>query len=379
MKFLFIVQGEGRGHMTQAISLFQLLQSSGHEVVSVCIGKSSRREIPDFVKNSLKCPIHTFESPNFITDKKGKGILLRKTISHNLKLIASFRKSLGSLHDIITEAKPDVILNFYDILGGLYNFIYRPESEFWVIGHQYLIYHPEFPFAPNQRLQKWLFKINTAVTGLLAHKKLALSFRPLGPSQNKNLFVLPPLLRKEVKSIPSQEGDFYLAYMVNAGYSEEVMAFGKNNPDLKIEAFWDQKDAPKKFQPLPNITFHQVNDRLFLEKMAACKGLVCTAGFESVCEAMYFGKQVMVVPVQGQYEQACNAIDAELSGAGIQHTSFDFKYFDDFLKQKERKNASAKEWIDSFPIVFGEIIAPPTTLNTNEDMSRLDDLQMATA
>lgn len=247
MKFLFIVQGEGRGHMTQAISLFQLLKASGHEVVGVCLGKSSRREIPDFVKNALDCPIHTFESPNFITDKKGKGILLGKTISHNLGLLPEFHKSLRSVHKTVRAAKPDVILNFYDILGGLYNFFYRPESEFWVIGHQYLIYHQDFPFAPRQRLQKWLFKINTAVTALLAHKKLALSFRPMGPNKDKNLIVLPPLLRKEIRSIQAQAGDFYLSYVVNAGYGEEVIAFGAKKSRLENRSFLGQKRCSKSF------------------------------------------------------------------------------------------------------------------------------------
>ena len=364
--------------MTQAISLFQLLTSSGHELVGVCIGKSSRREIPDFVKNALDCPVHSFDSPNFITDKKGKGILLGKTISHNLGLIPVFHKSLRKVHEIVRETKPDVILNFYDILGGLYNFFYRPKCEFWVIGHQYLIHHPEFTFAPKQRFQKWLFKINTAITALLAHKKLALSFRPLIPNKSKNLFVLPPLLRKEIRSIQAQSGDFYLSYVVNAGYGEEVVAFGAKNPDLKIEAFWDKKDAPKVYQPLPNITFHQVNDQLFLEKMAACKGLACTAGFESVCEAMYLGKPVMVVPVQGQYEQACNAIDTKISGAGIHYDRFDFRYFDDFLKQSTGHNPSAKEWIDSFPVLFSKILNTYTVMNEHQDIAGMNDLQLTT-
>ena len=48
MKYLFIVQGEGRGHLTQAISLSQMLRRHGHEVVEVLVGKSSNREIPAF-------------------------------------------------------------------------------------------------------------------------------------------------------------------------------------------------------------------------------------------------------------------------------------------------------------------------------------------
>ena len=48
MKFLFIVQGEGRGHLTQAITLEEILLRNGHEVVEVLVGKSSSRRLPDF-------------------------------------------------------------------------------------------------------------------------------------------------------------------------------------------------------------------------------------------------------------------------------------------------------------------------------------------
>lgn len=35
MKILFIIQGEGRGHLTQALSLRQKLADEGHEIVGV--------------------------------------------------------------------------------------------------------------------------------------------------------------------------------------------------------------------------------------------------------------------------------------------------------------------------------------------------------
>lgn len=49
MKFLFIVQGEGRGHLTQAITLEEMLLRNGHEVVEVLVGESSSRILPDFL------------------------------------------------------------------------------------------------------------------------------------------------------------------------------------------------------------------------------------------------------------------------------------------------------------------------------------------
>ena len=39
MKILFIIQGEGRGHLTQALSLRQKLMAEGHEIVGVLVGK----------------------------------------------------------------------------------------------------------------------------------------------------------------------------------------------------------------------------------------------------------------------------------------------------------------------------------------------------
>ena len=38
MRFLFTVQGEGRGHYTQALSLAAILRKQGHEVVAVLVG-----------------------------------------------------------------------------------------------------------------------------------------------------------------------------------------------------------------------------------------------------------------------------------------------------------------------------------------------------
>ena len=57
--------------------------------------------------------------------------------------------------------------------------------------------------------------------------------------------------------------------------------------------------------------------------MAGCRAYATTAGFESICEAMYLGKPVLMVPAH--IEQDCNAHDAMRAGAGIISDSFDLK------------------------------------------------------
>lgn len=64
--------------------------------------------------------------------------------------------------------------------------------------------------------------------------------------------------------------------------------------------------------------------------MAGCKAYASTAGFESVCEAMYLGKPILMVPAH--IEQDCNAYDAEKSGAGIISSDFNLQQLLEFAK-----------------------------------------------
>ena len=287
--------------------------------------------------------------------------MIGKTIFSNFKKLPVYWQSLNQIHKIIQTEKPDVILNFYDLLGGFYSFLFRPKSAYWVIGHQYLTSHPEFIFAPSRGFQKQLFQLNTWMTAWGAEERLALSFRPMKSHSKSKVRVVPPLLRPEVKELVPIEGGFFLAYIVNCGYAEEVISFAKANPNLKIKAYWDKKEAAELENPLPNLSFHRVHDKNFLRDMAGCKGLICTAGFESICEAMYLGKPVMVIPVAGQYEQTCNALDTVATGAGIKSERFDFGVFDQTLSKLKPVEKPFKEWIETWDQVFAQI----TSLEAN--------------
>ena len=81
--------------------------------------------------------------------------------------------------------------------------------------------------------------------------------------------------------------------------------------------------------------------------MAKCKGLVSTAGFESVCEAKYMGKPVLMVPVEGNYEQFCNAHDACKTGTGIRDIAFNIDRFLKYIPSHDRNNEDYKQWVNS--------------------------------
>tara|TARA_R110002049_G_scaffold81914_2_gene208326 strand:- start:5079 stop:6194 length:1116 start_codon:yes stop_codon:yes gene_type:complete len=350
MKFLFIVQGEGRGHMTQAQVLRDVLEKQGHSIVAVILGSSNRRKAPSYFLEDFQCPIYRYPSPNFITDKANKSIKLGATIIENLKKSPRFIRSLKQMDEQIRFYQPDGIVNFYDILGGIYNFIYKPKAKFIAIGHQYLIYHPDFTFAKRGNVNRFLFKLNTKITCHHADIKIALSlWQSSKNSPDTKLKVWPPLVKKVIKNAQVSKGDFYLAYVVNPGYAQELIQSAKENPQSKIEAFWDNTGVRDGFKALPNLTFHQIDEKLFIEKMVACKGFLTTAGFESIGEAMFLGKPSLMVPVKGQYEQQCNALDAEKAGAGKANKTFDLGVLDKYMEsaQQNQKGENFKAWQSS--------------------------------
>lgn len=345
MKIMFIIQGEGRGHMTQAIALEQMLNQAGHTVCAMVIGSCKRREIPAYFKQKTAAPIHPVESPNFFFDSQNKSIKLWKTFYRNFLKMPVFAREIGSINKLVKQHKPDAIINFYDILGGFYFLFSNPNTKRICVAHQYLASHPSFPFAKSSAWQKRIFLLNNFLTSMNSHKKLALSFDNLKSSQD-NLSIVPPLLRGEIKNLETSSAGHILAYVVNKGYGDEILKWHEKNQKIKIHCFWDNHDQPDGWSPRKNITFHHLNDQKFLSYMAACSGYVSTAGFESICEAMYLGKPIMMVPVKGQYEQACNALDAERVGAGINAKKFKLGKLLSFItKHRNKKTDDFQHWV----------------------------------
>ena len=352
MKYIFIVQGEGRGHMTQAISLYQILFNAGHEVSTVIVGKSRRRKLPEFFRQNIPVPIVPLPSPNFVTDRKNKSVNIWKTLVVNLSKSVIFMNSIRKIHHVIKKEKPEAVINFYDFLGGLYFLFRRPKVRHIALAHQFLLNHSSFKFPKGRLYDRFSILLANTLTGWRAEKILALSFQFFPDELSKKIHVVPPLLRKEIYEQKSTQGNHYLVYMVNDGYSAQIMEFHSKNPEVPIHVFWDKENSTKEYIIDKHLTFHQLDDKKFIQLMASAKAYMSTAGFESVCEAMYLGKPVLIVPVKGHYEQTCNAIDAKKAGAGTYAKTFDLKILFDYLPHHRDRSYEFQQWCAKIDDVF---------------------------
>jgi uncharacterized protein (TIGR00661 family) len=354
LRVLFTVQGEGRGHLTQAIALADMLRRNGHEVVGALVGKSHSRELPAFFYQKINAPVTIYETPSLIFSEEKKQIDKIRTFIHNIQIkkIMYYGDSIALIHNAIKESRPDVLVNFYEILPGFAQLRYRIDTPFVNTGHQYLLKHPEYVHGKGENQSHTLLRFHATLNSIGATKTLALSFYPMKSFPREHMTVVPPLLRKEVLALKPTAGDYILGYMLNQIYESEVRAWHKKNPDVKLHFFWDKKDAPETLVVDDTLTLHRINDELFLQYMAGCRGYVTTAGFESVCEAMYLNKPVMMIPAH--IEQEINAADAASIGGGISAANFDLSLLLAYIEKKQTHadDNSFQQWVRSAEEMF---------------------------
>src|SRR6185503_13020232 len=70
----------------------------------------------------------------------------------------------------------------------------------------------------------------------------------------------------------------------------------------------------QKAYTVDRVSVFPVSGQLFVESMVSSRGVLCGAGFETPAEALYLGKKLLVVPMQMQYEQQCNAVALKKMG-----------------------------------------------------------------
>jgi hypothetical protein len=164
-------------------------------------------------------------------------------------------------------------------------------------------------------------------------------------------------------------GSHLLAYVLNPGYAEEIMAWHKTQSDIELHCFWDRSEVPETFSPWQGLTFHRLDQDTFLGLLTTCRGFTCTAGFESVCEAAFLGKPINLVPTFKHTEQLCNALDAERAGVANWRRDFDLTEFCSELEALDAdggthgyaarapgEDPGFRAWVRSGPGTFVELV-----------------------
>lgn len=344
-RVLFTVQGEGHGHMTQAIKAAYILRKNGYEVVTVILGNNYNTLIPKHFQDEINCPIHTIRSLELHEAKDHEHSHIFSSIISNFGRAHLLYKSLRLIHKTIRKIKPDLILNFYEPLMGVYHIFHKCPPTI-SLGHQFLFLHPKFPVSNNRPISTWFLNLATHIVGIGSKKKLALSFYPLENDLKSNTFVIPPLIKTGfLKTNTTNNNNHLTIYLNRPGFLQEIKDWQKKHNDLTCYCFTNLPGVTDLKEIQPNFFLHPLSQEKFVDKIATGLGLVTTAGFESVCEAAYMGKPVLMFPMH--IEQEINGADAHYFGIGQVQNEPNVDAFFEFIKDEkkiEEKSKAFRDW-----------------------------------
>ena len=304
MKALFLVNGTGMGHLTQTFSLVELFAQQRVPItpVAILVTNCAPPKLK-LLREYYQCPVLDVPSLRFHTNAAGE-ISPWRTAWGTLRDLGACHRSVAQLHALIKETQPDVVVNFYEALGGFYHFQHSATTPWISVAHQYMVHHPTYlrhaRLHPQRLVLDWL----TRLTAVGSQLRVAMSFYP-AESQG-NLLVTAPLLRQNVFAATPQAGPHLLAYLNNGTHLPKLVRYCQRHPDQPVRCFCPDRPAAAP----ANLEMHRPDLGRYIEELIRCRGLIATSGFESVAEAAVLGKPVVVIPLKNQLEQKLNSLDA---------------------------------------------------------------------
>jgi len=298
--------------MSQAIALKEYLDEAGHTVEAVFVGKKHADSLPDYFINCFSGTITTFQSPYFLSTPNRKGIYVARTLLFNLVRSFIYYREIARIRKKINSLQPDVVFNFYDVVGALALRKLKPAIKRIGIGHHFYLHLKGYFDQKGEGWSRFLLALHTRLIMNSCDHVLALSFSEQEGSPD--IKVLPPLIRREFRELKHQQGKRYLVYLLKEGYIYDLIMLARKDSEFQADVF--ARIIPEIEIP-PGINIHRLEGNTFRELMSTCKGLITTAGFDTAAEAAYQGIPLAVIPVRNHFEQKCNSQDIDRHGIGI--------------------------------------------------------------
>jgi uncharacterized protein (TIGR00661 family) len=276
MNILFAIQGTGNGHLSRARNIYPELIKYGNVDVLIS-GIQADVAVPFPVK-------YRFYGMSFIFGNRG-GVDLWKT-AKKLKL----RQLLKDIRNLdVTQY--DLVINDFEPVSAWA--CRRNKVACIGLSHQSAVL--------NEGAPKPGFHDIMGETVLKYYAPVTASYGFHFKAYANNIFT--PVIRKQVREMTPENKGHYTVYL--PAYDDQTLVKHLSHfTEVKWEVFSKHNKTPFE---IGNVRIQPIENDAFIKSMADSTGVLCGAGFEGPAEAMYLGKKVLVIPMDAQYEQHCNA------------------------------------------------------------------------
>jgi len=290
MKIFYAVQATGNGHISRAITLLPHLEKKG--------------SVDVFLSGS-----NSHLNPQLPVRYRSKGISLYYNNKGGLDYgrIALQRNLFNVMREVkqLPVEKYDLVINDFDFITSLACKIKKIPSVHY--GHQASFHYQETPRPTNKSWHGELLLKDY----VRASHHIGLHFEKYNPS------IFGAVIKEQfLVATPSDAG--HITVYLPALNQRKIEDLLSKVHGQKFEIFTKEVKYSYRFR---NLFFSPIDQEQFNKSLITCKGIICGAGFETPAEAIQMGKKILAVPIEGQYEQKCNAIALENLGVSTSKIS----------------------------------------------------------
>lgn len=312
MKILYGVVGEGMGHAMRSRVIMEHLLKEEHEVEIMASSRAADYLSKQFVD------VHRIHGFHIISEENR--LRKRKTLFSNVfKGTKALPQQIKAYFDLTDDFKPDVVISDFESWTSLYGESHR--LPVFSIDNMQIIDRCELPreIIIGQRSS---FEIAKA----FVRYKLPFSefffitsfFFPKVRKERTALF--PPILRPEILEATPSQGEHLLVYQTSTSHDELLESLAATGMECRIYGL--KRDIEEEVVE-GNLRFRPFSEAGFIADLASARGVVASAGFTLMGEAVYLHKPMLAVPLGGQFEQVLNARYLELDGYGMAADAID--------------------------------------------------------
>ncbi|MDD5457943.1 MAG: glycosyltransferase family protein [Phycisphaerae bacterium] len=343
-KIVYAVAGEGFGHSSRSHLIGKRLIDAGHDVIFAGSNKSLeylRLYFGNRVKEVFGLTFayeHGKISPFSTVTKNLSRIIYADRLNHRL------------FKDHIEPFAPDLVITDFEPFCAWWAI--RNKVPFISIDHEHFLTHCKLDRIEGQ----FLTHLNAAVVArtyyFWAKAYIVINFFDV-PVKSANTYLLPPVVRPMLTQYQSSNGGHILIYSTTGQDEGKLLdTLGK---------FKDQRFIVYGFgeaREIGNCTLKERSTEGFLADLAACRGVIASAGFSLISECLYFKKKMLLLPVAGQYEQIVNTHYAQKLGLGVGAAEVDEESLSAFFAELEKPMPEDKRILWSSNEKFFESLKP---------------------
>ncbi len=320
MRILYGAVGEGLGHATRSRVVAEHLLAEGHEVKMAASGRALpylREHLPD------------------VEEIWGLSFVLEHGEVETWKtLVVNVRGSLHGIpedwhrgHDLARSFDPDLVVADFDGFAYLFAKVHR--RPVLSIDNIQMVDRCRHDASILQGIHRDYLAARAFVAAKVPRADrylITTFFRP--PVRKKRTTLIPSLLRPEIVAASPKSGAHLLVY---GHISEKAIAalrasavpcrvYGARNVTA------DEQDGNLRYRPFAN--------EAFIDDLRTCRGVVASAGYSLMSEAVYFRKPMLALPLAGQFEQEMNARYLDRLGYGTAAATLDEPALERFLRRE---------------------------------------------